>query len=84
MLTVGESATIICTTESPADSIMLLQNDRVVNKITQDGMELMHIISLLKDNIHGNTFKCVANLTERTDTSDTAFNSSTISVTGAY
>ncbi len=83
MLTVGESATINCTTDSPADSIMLLQNNRIV-KVTQDGMELMHTISLLKDSIHGNIFKCVAHLTGRTNNSDTAFDNETVSLIGAY
>ncbi len=65
---------------------MLLQNDRVIaHLITQDddGTKLVYEVHV-NDSFHRNIFKCVAHLTGRANTSDTAFNGSTISVTGAY
>ena len=77
----GDSATITCITDSLADSIVLLQNDIVVSHQVNHSV-LTHNISLVNDTNHGDTFKCVANLTGRTHSSDTAFNNITVSVTG--
>ncbi len=57
---IGSSVTITCTTDSPADSIMLLRDDQPFHE-TQQSTNLTYAISLVNDSIHGNTFKCVAN-----------------------
>ncbi|XP_064386526.1 sushi, von Willebrand factor type A, EGF and pentraxin domain-containing protein 1-like isoform X2 [Halichondria panicea] len=76
---IGGSVTITCTTDSPADSIMLLQDDQP--KAQQlSTTTLMYTIYFVTDSIHGNIFKCEALLTGRTDTSDTAFESLTLSI----
>ena len=78
---IGGSVTITCTTDSPADSIMLLQDDQP--KAQQlSTTTLMYTIYFVTDSIHGNIFKCEALLTGRTDTSDTAFESLTLSIKG--
>ncbi len=64
---IGGSITITCTTESPADSIMLLRDDQPLHGIHQSIQTLMHTI-LVTDNIHQNTFKCEANFTGSSDT----------------
>ncbi len=84
VLRVGDSATITCITDSPADSIVLLQNNNVVSRQSnkEELVNLTHIISLVNDTNHGDTFKCVANLTGRESDSDTAFDNKTVSVKG--
>ncbi len=57
---IGGSVTITCTTDFPADSIMLLRDDQPLHEIHQSTKTLMHTI-LVTDNIHQNTFKCEAN-----------------------
>ena len=78
---IGGSVTITCTTDSPADSIMLLQDDQPLYG-THHSTILLYTISLVSDNIHGNTFKCEALLTGRTSSSDTAFDTVTIFIAG--
>ena len=78
---IGDSVTITCTTDYPADSIMLLQEDQPLHAAQQSSTTiLMYTIPLVSDNIHRNTFKCEALLAERTDPSDTAFDMVTISI----
>ncbi len=79
---IGGSVTITCTTDSPADSIMLLQDDQPLLGTVMQSTILTYTISLVTDNIHRNTFKCEALLTGRTDRSDTAFQSVTVSARG--
>ncbi len=80
---IGGSVTINCTTDSPADSIMLLQDDQPLHGTQQSSTTiLMYTIPLVTDSINGNTFKCEAKLTERTFSSDTAFDMVTISIQG--
>ncbi len=64
---IGGSITITCTTDSPADSIMLFRDDQPLHEIHQSIQTLMHTI-LVTDNIHQNTFKCEANFTGSSDT----------------
>ncbi|XP_064386053.1 sushi, von Willebrand factor type A, EGF and pentraxin domain-containing protein 1-like [Halichondria panicea] len=75
---IGDSVTITCTTDSPADSVMLLQDDQPLHE-TNSQTTLMHNISVT-DSINGNIFKCEANLTGRTYSSDTTFDMVTISI----
>ena len=78
---IGGSVTISCTTDSPADSIMLLQDDQPLHEAQQSSTTtLMYTSSFVSDSIHRNTFKCEALLTERTYSSDTAFDMVTISI----
>ena len=79
----GDSATITCITDSLADSVVLLQNDNVVSLQVNQSV-LTHNISLVNDTNHGDTFKCVANLTGRESDSDTAFDNKTITVKGTH
>ncbi len=79
---IGSSVTITCTTDSPADSIMLLQDDQPLNETQQSPTILTYTISLVTDSIHQNTFKCEAKLAERTNFSDTAFDMVIISIQG--
>ncbi len=74
----GVSVTITCTTDSPADSIMLLQDDQPLHG-TNSQTTLMYTISVT-DSIDGNIFKCEANLTGRTYSSNIAFDMVTISI----
>ncbi len=78
---IGDSVTITCTTDSPADSIMLLQDDQPLYGTHQSTI-LLYTIPLVSDSIHGNTFKCEALLTGRTSSSDTAFDTVTILIAG--
>ncbi len=78
---IGGSVTITCTTDSPADSIMLLQDDQPRHE-TNNQTTLTYNISLVSDSIHRNAFKCEANLTGRTNSSDIAFDIVTISIEG--
>ena len=75
---IGDSVTITCTTDSPADSVMLLQDDQPLHE-TNSQTTLMHNISVT-DSIDGNIFKCEANLTGRTYFSDATFDMVTISI----
>ncbi|XP_064386521.1 uncharacterized protein LOC135335055 isoform X2 [Halichondria panicea] len=77
---IGGSVIITCTTDSPADSIMLLQDNQPLHETQQSSTILTYNISLVSDSIYGNTFKCEANLTGRTNSSDIAFNIVTISI----
>ncbi len=80
---IGGSVTITCTTDSPADSIMLLQDDEPLHDSSSViNHHLTYTISLVTDSIHRNTFKCEALLTGRIDPSDTAFDMVTISIEG--
>ncbi len=79
---IGASVIINCTTDSPADSITLLQNGRLLHGIHQSSTILTYNISLVTDNIYGNTFKCEAKLTGRTNSSDTVFDMVIISLEG--
>ena len=57
---------------------MLLQDDQPLHE-TNSQTTLMHNISVT-DSINGNIFKCEANLTGRTYSSDTTFDMVTISI----
>ena len=81
---IGGSVTITCTTDSPADSIMLFQDNEPLHDTINNQTALTYNISLVTDSIHGNIFKCEAKLTERTYFSDIAFGMVTISVEGKY
>ena len=77
---IGGSVTITCTTDSPADSIMLFQDDQPLHgTVMQSTTILTYTISLVSDSIHGNTFKCEALLA---NISDTAFDIVIISLDG--
>ncbi len=78
---IGGSVTITCTTDSPADSIMLLQDDQPLHE-TNNQTALTYNISVVFDSIYKNTFKCEAKLTARTDPADTAFDMIIISIQG--
>ncbi len=73
---IGSSVTITCTTDSPADSIMLLRDDQPIHG-THQSTNLTYAISLVNDSIHRNTFKCVANFL---GSFDTAFDSATATI----
>ncbi len=81
---IGDSVTITCTTDSPADSIMLFQDNEPLYDTNNNQTALTYNISLVTDSIHGNIFKCEANLTGRTYSSDTASDMVTIFVEGKY
>ncbi len=83
-IAIGRSVIITCTTDSLADSIMLLQDGQSLHETHQSTSTLTYTISLVNDSIHGNTFKCEAKLTGRTYSSDTAFFMVTISIQGKY
>ncbi len=76
---IGGSVTITCTTDSPADSIMLLQDNQPLHGTHQSSTTiLMYTIPLVTDSINGNIFKCEAKLTGRTYSSNTASDMVTI------
>ena len=66
---IGGSVTITCTTDSPADSIILLQDDQHLHE-TRQSTNLIYTIPLVTDSMHGNIFKCEAYFL---GTSDSAF-----------
>ncbi len=79
---IGGSVTITCTTDSPADSIILLQDDQLLLGTVMQPTILTYTIPLVNDSIHGNTFRCEGLLIGRTNSSNIAFDMVTVSLEG--